>query len=107
LNAAVLSKSRRHDVLIKLEIKDDMNKQQDKSSPAGFLLFLVPHLFCCALLPLLLLSGVSLNFESSVWLIMGGLFIALGIGIFGWCAKCVFRADVGNDRKSRLAPKGN
>jgi hypothetical protein len=88
-------------------MKDDMDKQQDKSSSGGFVLFLVPHLFCCALLPLLLLSGVSLNFGSSVWLIIGGLFIVLGIAVFTWYAKRVFWTDLRNERKCSLASKGN
>jgi hypothetical protein len=81
-------------------MKDDMNKQQEKSPSAGFVLFLAPHLFCCALLPLLLLSGALLNFGSSVWLLAGEFFIVLGVAIFMWCAKCVFCPGCGNDRKT-------
>lgn len=71
---------------------NDSKKRQEKSFATGVTLFFVPHLFCCGLLLLLAFSGVSLNFGSPAWLIMGGLFTALGIGIFLWCAKCTFRS---------------
>jgi Na+/melibiose symporter-like transporter len=74
-------------------MKDDMRKKQDKSLTTGFALFLVPHLFCCALLLIFLLSGFSLNLGSPIWLIMGGVLIAAGVSLFLWCAKCVYSAD--------------
>jgi hypothetical protein len=76
-----------------------MTKQQNHPALSGYLLFLIPHLFCCALLPILLLSGFWLNLGSPIWLIMGGVLIAAGVSVFFWCAKCVYSADQSGESK--------
>jgi Na+/melibiose symporter-like transporter len=80
-------------------MEDDMRKQQDKSLTTGLALFLMPHLFCCTLLAILLLSGFSLNLGSPIWLIMGGVLIASGVSVFLWCAKRVYSADQSGETK--------
>jgi hypothetical protein len=77
-----------------------MKRQKECSSANGFILFIVPHLFCCVVLSLLLLSDVSLNFNSPVWLVMGGGSILLGIAVLMCCAKHVFWNDNGVCQRS-------
>lgn len=51
-----------------------------------FILFAALHVLCCGL-PLLLLSGVSLQFLWPKWPIAGGILVVLGIVGFAWYAK--------------------
>jgi Na+/melibiose symporter-like transporter len=88
-------------------MKNDSKRQQDKSSTVSFVLFIAAQLLCCGLLPLLLIIGFSFGFGSSVWLIMGGVFIVLGMAIFLWCIRSAFGPANENVKKSSSVSKGN
>lgn len=58
----------------------------DQSSASLLVLFAALHVICCGL-PLLLLSGVSIQFLLPTWPVAGGIMVVLGTVGVAWYAK--------------------